>query len=156
MVPEARERCFQVLLHCGGDVERVFEKHAGGLADFAAHLSRIRSLDAADKPIVLLCQTNPLALAVLKTRRALEDAVPKLARAVWVIHFDEEEDPFFVGAASMLGTLDRDAAEAPLWSAPDDWRFLVVSSKLRDLRILRDRLYELEAAELDDELDDVG
>lgn len=144
MLPEAREWCFDVLFRCGGDATRVFEGQPGRLAGFATHLAKIHAIQADDAPLVLLRRTNPLGLAVLQTRRALEEAVPRLERALWLIDFDEAEDPFFVDAATKNGAFDRALDDAPIWSGPDDLRFLVIGRRTRDLAVLPGRIAELE------------
>ncbi len=130
---EAREHCSRLVLRCGGDLERVIEGVSGALERFLTHVSRIRAV-AADgpRPLVLLTRTNPLGLAILQTRRAMEDAVPALADADWTIFVDECDDPFFMEAAGRLGTMVGDAASAPLWFAPHHQRFLVLGARALD------------------------
>ena len=141
--PEAREQCFDLLLRCGGDLSRVFEASQGGMGRFATHLARIHDLDSGDGPLVLLRRTNPLGLTLLHTRRALEEEIPKLGGASWLVFLDEKDDPFFLDAASRIGAFDRELGGLPIWSAPDQHRFLVVSRQNGDLTQTKERLTEL-------------
>lgn len=150
---EPREHCATLVLHCGGDLQRVIEGVPGGLDRFVRHLERIRGLDA-ERPLVVLTRTNPLGLGVLQTRRALEEAVPSLANAYWLIFVDERDDPFFMEAAARLGPMVGDIATAPLWFAPHRQRFLVVlgGRKVAPTQ-LRGRLAQLHATESSTDLD---
>lgn len=143
---EARERCCNHLLHCDGDLQRVIEGRPGDLARFVEHLGRIRGLADGVPPLVLLTRTNPLGLAVLQTRRALEDAVPELADAAWLVFVDELEDPFFMEAASRMGSVVGGDGTAQLWFAPHHQRFLILGAREIDPEVLRGRLAQLGAA----------
>jgi hypothetical protein len=142
--PDVREQCCDLLLRGGGDLQRVFEANPGGIGRFAAHVARIGDLDSGDGPLVLLHRTNPLGLTILRTRRALEEEVPRLGRASWLVFIDEKDDPFFLDAASRVGGFDRELDALPIWSAPDLHRFLVVSRQNGDLTRMKERLAELQ------------
>lgn len=139
-----------VVLRAGADTRRIIEGDGWPLERFAAHVARLHALrGVAAGPLVVLTRTNPIALAVLQTRRVLEDAVPELERAPWIVFHDPGEDPFFETAVSGLGTLeDVDWSMAPIWYAPHAQRFLILGPHPKQLDIAAARVAALELADL--------
>lgn len=142
---ESRDRCSRFALWCGGDVGRVIDGPISSLDAFARYLSRIKGLiDGTEPALVVLTQTNPLALTVVDLRRRLESRVPALRTARWMIYVEPESDPFFQTMALRLGHLTGDLSEAPLWIGPQDSPYLVLSPLLRERELLCTALDELD------------
>lgn len=134
-------RCLQ---RCGGDLDRIIDGPAASIDGFGRHVARLSIVRTArELPLVVLTRTNPLAMNLVGARRALEAAVPSLARALWLVFFDPTHDPFFVDTARRLGHLDGDVGGAPLWSGPDGFRFLVLGPQVADLDVLPHRIADL-------------
>ncbi len=134
-----------LLLRAGADAQRMLDGQGWPLERFARHISRLKAVQApAAHPLVVLTETNPIALAVLQTRRVLADAVPELERAPWVIFHDESADPFFASAAMGLGAFDIGYELGPIWLTPPGYRFLVLSSDERQLDYVAARIATLE------------
>ncbi|MFW5739566.1 MAG: hypothetical protein ACOC1F_04300 [Myxococcota bacterium] len=143
--PEHRKRCAELALWCGGDIGRVIDAPVSSLDRFAGYIERIRGLQEGTEPaLVMLTQTNPLALTVVDLRRRLEKRIPVLRTSRWVIHVDPDADPFFSTMALRLGHLTGELAEAPLWLGPQDSPYLVVSSGMRDRNAVAGALEELD------------
>ncbi|MBE7480972.1 MAG: hypothetical protein HS104_13445 [Polyangiaceae bacterium] len=148
--PAAREACMAVLLRAGADAQRVIDGEGWSIERFAAHVARLKVLRGQySSPLVVLTRTNPLALAVLQTRRVLEDAVPELERAPWLVYHDPAVDPFFESAVAGLGSVeDVDWPLAPIWYAPHAQRFLILGPHDKQLDIAAARVAALELAEV--------
>lgn len=141
-----REACSEILLSCGGDVDRVIDQPANDLDRFGKYVGRIPALrDAAvrEPPIVMLTRTSPLPLTVVSARRTLERMVPSLARASWILFVTDDDDPFFRDGATRLGVLTGELAQAPLWLGPDNMPFLVTTPATRSHEVLSERYLQL-------------
>jgi hypothetical protein len=123
--PNVESGCMDVILRCGGDLQRIIDSPTPTLEIFANHLRRLRALDADDPPLVILHQTNPVVIAIIGTRRELQRRVPRLHGAAWIILHDREADPFFEQEALDLGSFDDPTLDAPIWSSPGGLHFLV-------------------------------
>lgn len=139
-----------VLLRAGADAQRVIDGEGWSLERFAGHVARLKVLRGSySSPLVVLTRTNPLALAVLQTRRVLEDAVPELKRAPWLVYHDPAADPFFETAVAGLGSVeDVDWSMAPIWYAPHAQRFLILGPHEKLLDVAAARVAALELSEL--------
>lgn len=143
------ERCTDLLLRCGADLQRITEGRDWTVERFTNHIRRMPAVAGNGiAPLVLLTRTNPLALAVLQTRRVLEEAVPGLARASWIIFHDEQDDPFFVGAASELGSFDVAYEHGPIWTTSSEQRFLILGTHAKHLEFAAGRLAEFEVGSM--------
>lgn len=134
------------MLALGGDIHRVIDGPFATVDRFIRYVSRIPAITEGPRPIVVLTRTIPLAMTVLNARRKIEVALPALQRASWVIFVDAEEDPFFEAAANKVGTLDGGLGEAPIWVAPSDAKFLILSPAVTSSALIRARGEELLAA----------
>lgn len=139
-----------VLLRAGADAQRVIDGEGWSIERFVAHVARLKALrGVAAGPLVVLTRTNPLALAVLQTRRVLEDAVPELERAPWIVFHDPAADPFFETAVRGLGSVeDVEWSLAPIWYAPHAQRFLILGPHPEQREIAAARVAALELAEI--------
>ncbi len=135
---EGRDGCLELAHRAGGDLERVIDAPSRSIEAFAHHLGRMRLvLEARERALVVLWHTNPLGLTVLHTRRSFNNLVGALASALWAVYLDPAEDPFFLEAAAELGTLDVPLDEAPIWTASDSERFLILSPAIgRDIDLM--------------------
>lgn len=144
-----RDRCDELVLWCGGDVGRLIDSPVDSLDAFATFLLRIRGVkDGSEQVMVVLTNTNPLALAVVDLRRRLEVRLPALRTARWLIFVDPQTDPFFESSALRLGHLTGPMEEAPLWIGPQDSPYLVLSPRVRERRFVCQALDELDEAVL--------
>jgi hypothetical protein len=142
---EQRSRCDELILWCGGDVGRVIDAPVDTVDAFASFLQRIRGVrDGSEQVMVVLTNTNPLALTVVDLRRRLEARLPSLRTARWMIYVDPESDPFFESSALRLGHLTGPMQEAPLWIGPQDSPYLVLGARVRDRRFVCQALDELD------------
>ncbi len=125
--PSARTALERVALACGGDLQRVIDGPAGEVDRFARHVARIAEVadERAPRPLVLLTPTTPLPLMVVTARRTLEQVVPALRTARWVVMVDTDEDPSFAETASKLGSLEGPLAACPVWLCHDGGVYLV-------------------------------
>lgn len=144
---EPRDRCAQCCLWCGGDIARVLDAPIATLDVYASYLQRIKGLlDGTEPALVVLTQTNPLALTVVDVRRRLENRIPALRTSRWVIYWDPDSDPFFGTMASRSGHLTGEPDEAPLWIGPSSSPFLVLMPSLRSRDLVRAGLAKLDEA----------
>jgi hypothetical protein len=118
--------CVDVIRRCGGDILRIIDSPSGTLEAFANHVRRLKAVKDQVAPLIVLHRTNPLALAVIASRRELEKQVPSLHQVGWIIVHNPVMDPFFEQEALDLGEFDDPAAEAPIWSSPGGLHYLVV------------------------------
>lgn len=129
---ELRDHCDILAHHCGGDLSRVLEREGGSLSAFLDYAVRLRVMrDRREDALVILTRTNPLTL-LLPARRALEQSLPTLVGAVWAIYWDPARDPDLLERTRENGSLDDPTAEAPIWTAPNNMSFLVLSSRVHD------------------------
>lgn len=146
---DQRARCAELILWCGGDVGRVIDAPVDTVDAFASFLLRIRGVkDGSEQVMVVLTNTNPLALAVVDLRRRLEARLPSLRTARWLIFVDPQTDPFFESSALVLGHLTGPMEESPLWIGPQDSPYLVLSPRVRERRFVCQALDELDEAVL--------
>jgi hypothetical protein len=118
--------CVDVIRRCGGDVRRLIDSPTATVGAFAEHVSRLKAFDARAWPLVILHRTNPVALSIVAIRRELEERVPRLHYAAWIIVHDPDVEPFFGEQARQLGTFDDGAAGARIWSSLGGLHYLVV------------------------------
>jgi len=145
--PAVREACVAVLLKAGADTQRIIDADGWPLDRFAAHLGRMQALRGGASPLVVLTRTNPIALAVIQTRRQLEESVPELERAAWLVFHDPGLDPFFESSVAGLGMLEEGVEweSAPIWVAPHGYRFLIVGPHAQQLPMAAERVAALES-----------
>lgn len=141
-----------VLLRAGADTQRLIDGEGWSIERFVAHVARLKALRGAySSPLVVLTRTNPLALGVLQTRRVLEEAVPELERATWLVFHDPAADPFFETAVRGLGAVeDVDWSMAPIWYAPHAQRFLILGTHPKQLDFAAARVAAMELSEMPD------
>lgn len=129
----SRECCARLVRNAGGDLQRIIDSPAGSVERFARHIERLPSIrEGMEDPMVVLTETNPLALMTVAARNTLERAVPALGTAPWLIYFEPEQDPFFIETACALGSFDVasglvDPETAPIWHGPQQTHFLIIS-----------------------------
>lgn len=139
----AREACLALLLRAGGDLQRVVEGVDPGSERAVRVLARLPGIGSSGAaPLVALTRCNPIALAVVQARLALEARVPALARAAWLLFV--HDDPFFADAAAHLGALDRPLPELPIWTC-EAGAFLVLQAA-SDPLLVAPRMMALESA----------
>ena len=127
---DQQEQCEALTHYCGGDLQRVFERAGGSLAAFLEYALRLRVMhDRREDALVVLTRTDPLAL-ILPARRALEQALPTLANAVWAVYWDPTRDADLLERAASVGTLEGSAEEAPIWTAANNMSFVVLSPRI--------------------------
>lgn len=137
-----------VLLRAGMDEQRVIDGEGWTLERYAHHIARLTALKSdTARPLVVLTRTTPLALAVTQTRRVLEEAVPELERAPWLIYHDPALDPFFQSAVEAAGVLDVDMEGAPIW-VQDRHRYLILGPYERQLDIVPARIAAMDLLEV--------
>ncbi|MBI5531695.1 MAG: hypothetical protein HY898_03195 [Deltaproteobacteria bacterium] len=122
-----RNHCARFALELGGDMRRMIDGPATTLERFGAY---VRHFEEAMSPpeapaIVVLTKANPLGLAVISARRKLEQLIPALLRATWVLFVDPVYDPFFTETARSHGTFVLGTDRAMEWVGPGDATFLV-------------------------------
>jgi hypothetical protein len=127
---QRRVVCTTILLHCGGDLNRVIDSPAGE-QPFLRHLQRLTGmLDALRAPIVFLTDVSPLMPRVVLLRERYEAELGALRQASWVLFLDGGA-PAFVADALRQGRLERRSATA-IWQGPARMRFLIVSPESTD------------------------
>ncbi len=146
LVSEAsRELCHALMHLCGGDLARVIDGPSTSLDAFARHIARIGPLrSGAEKPLVVLTRCHPLEIEVVRARHELEEALPSLVDAAWVVFVDPELDPGFVDAAHKMGTWTGRFAEAPIWTAANGSRYLIISPQTDTICLGEERIIDLE------------
>ncbi|MCC6213797.1 MAG: hypothetical protein IT376_02940 [Polyangiaceae bacterium] len=143
--PAVREACLALLLRAGGDLQRLVEGGEPASERGARQLARLPGVGGPGvPPLVLLSRCNPVGIAVVQTRAALQASVPALGRAAWLLFV--HDDPFFADAARRLGTLDRPLGELPIWTCGAG-TFLVLEPASDPLMVSA-RLVALETGEL--------
>lgn len=126
----ARQRCVELLLHCGGDIERFLDA-SSSLDAFIKTLSIVRDIESPTfRGIVAVTKTDDLVLTVARTRQRLCGEFPNLVRSLWVLFVETAEDPFFESNASSLGSFDDKLNFAPIWTyAQTGERYLVLTTE---------------------------
>jgi hypothetical protein len=125
-----REHCDALAHFCGGDLQRVFERSGRSLATFLDYAARLRVMhDRRAEALVVLTRTDPLTL-LLPARRALEQALPTLSTALWALYWDAARDPELLERARKTGSLEEPANQAPIWTAPNNMSFLILSQRV--------------------------
>lgn len=126
-----REACAEQVVRCGGDAARVFDEDPGSLNRFIERVRRIPAVSNAPGAMVVLTLTDPLALAVVATRRRLESAVPSLRAALWVVYVSDDKRQRLLSEMVDYGTLSGPLSGAPVWTSPANEHFLILSSDVR-------------------------
>lgn len=143
--PSSREHWVAQLGRCGADFARIIDGPTASLEQFARHLGRVAVLRNPRTPVIVaLARSQPLAISLMGSRRALAGAAPALSQALWVVYVDPREDTAFLRTAQQLGDLDASLEDAPIWTSPSDDRYLVLSPVLRDLEVLPFRMTDLQ------------
>lgn len=140
-----REAAHSVLLGCGGDVDRLIDQPADDLPRFLGHAARIPALrdDGPREPtIVFMTRTSPIPLTVSNARRTMENKIPSLRSAAWVLFVRSDDDPFFEEGATRLGMLASGIADSPIWIGPEATPYLVTTPE-SDLSVLPGRMMDL-------------
>ena len=130
----AREKCLELLLLCGADLELIHDQAWPSLAHFINHIERLSRLNAniINSAIVCLTQTCPI-FSILNARRELTGKFPGLAQALWAVFVDQAEDPSFSLTAGKIGNLTGDMDEAPIWTVNQTGqRYLLLTPHARD------------------------
>jgi hypothetical protein len=141
--PDHRDRCAELALWCGADLERFIDAPVLSADAFARYVGRIAAVRRT-QALVVLTKTNPLALMVVESRRRLERLLPELRMSRWMIYLDRKSDPFFMATATRLGHLTGQIDEAPIWVGPGDAPYLVLDSEMRDREFVRQAIAELD------------
>jgi hypothetical protein len=123
---QVHESLLELLLGCGADVRRIFDSSHGNVEGFARHIARARMLPTTPEPLIVLTKTSPVALSVFKVRRVLEEALPSLKHAPWIVFHDPDDDPFFGKEARSIGALDASIDAAPIWTTSGSGEYLVL------------------------------
>jgi len=111
-----RENCLDLLLGCGADARRIYDRRFADLEEFLSRTARLTGIDQPDlQCIVCLTETCPLVQMVLGTRRRITRRIPTLASAMWVIYVDPSLDPSFFQTAERLGEMQGLTGRAPIW-----------------------------------------
>ena len=138
----ARNRCDELVLLCGGDPQRQFERETGTLADFSRYLSRLPAFRLRQvEALVVFTLPDPLDLLVV-ARYGLERQLPVLERASWLIYWDEVSVPRFPEHLQREGSLDAPLNGAPIWCSNAGPLFLVLTATTSE-QALVPRLREL-------------
>ncbi len=128
-------------------MNRIIDSSQGNVDGFARHIARARMLPTTPEPLVVLTKTSPVALSVFKVRRVLEDALPSLKHAPWIVFHDPDDDPFFGKEAQATGALDASIDAAPIWTTFGSGEYLVLvpgvakadlKARIADLLVLAD------------------
>jgi len=130
--PEAREQCASQVVRSGGDASRTFDDAFGSLNRFIERVRRIPAVCNAPGSIVVLTLTDPLALAIVATRRRIEGAVPALKAALWVVYVSDDKRQRLLSEMVDYGMLSGPMSSAPIWTSPEGECFLVLSSEVRE------------------------
>jgi hypothetical protein len=141
VLPDDVASCVDVIRRCGGDIGRIIDSPSGTLEAFGNHVRRLKAMNDRVSPLIVLHRTNPVALAVIASRRELEKQVPSLHQVGWIIVHDPSADPFFEQEALDLGQFDDPAAIAPIWSSPGGLHYLV--ARPGSTTDLRERVLDL-------------
>ncbi|MGE0327492.1 MAG: hypothetical protein AB7S68_34590 [Polyangiaceae bacterium] len=108
-----------------GDLGRIIDAPRNTIEAYVHYLKKLRFLESGPPPLV--CFVDIHALGVVLTARALlEQEVPTLSRASWLLFVRDEDDEHFTAAAERLGTLDDSLAAVPLWKSKAGQYFVVV------------------------------
>ena len=138
----AQAHCEQLVLLCGGDPHRQFERQDGTLGDFTRYISRLRAFRLGQvETLVVFTRTQPFSL-LIPTRRTLERELPILARGAWLVFWDPEAHPALPHHLTNLGHLDGLIDRAPVWRASSGEMFLIVSTRTT-IETMKLRLREL-------------
>ncbi|MEZ4230560.1 MAG: hypothetical protein R3B89_15405 [Polyangiaceae bacterium] len=108
-----------------GDLARIIDAPRSSLGAYVEYLKKLRFLDGGPPPIVCFVETRALGV-VLTARALLEEQLPILRRASWLLFLKDPEDPLFAAAAERLGTLDDAISSVPLWKSRAGKYFVVV------------------------------
>jgi hypothetical protein len=130
--PLAREICAAQLVRSGGDPDRTFDDAPGSLNRFVERVQRIPAVCNAPGSIIVITQTDPLALAVVATRRRIEGAVAALKGALWVVYASDNQLRRLLSEMVDYGTLTGPLSIGPIWATPAGESFLILSSQVRD------------------------
>lgn len=128
----AREQCASQVVRCGGDAVRTFDDAPGSLNRFIDRVRRIPAVNNAPASIIVLTLTDPLALAVVATRRRIEGAIPALKGALWVVYVSDDKRQRLLSEMVDYGTLSGPLSGAPVWNSPSGESYLILSSEVRD------------------------
>ncbi len=129
--PDARERCSELLLRCGGDLCRVIEGPPRSLREYADYVASIRNLrEGAEPALVVMSRITPVS-SLLAIRATLEERVPAMTAAPWILYADAQAEPDCYDELRKHGTLRGALWDAPLWTDSEGGAYLVLSPHLR-------------------------
>ena len=132
---DARENCQNLIIKCGGDVMRQYPgslkpdyaEDAPEFAAFVREVGLLRTVIRTPKKVMIVLTVAEVA-AVWYFRRDLENALPTLKDALWVVYIDADDKDAFMLEASDYGLLEQGLDETPIWTVPSkEWAFLLLS-----------------------------
>ena len=133
----------ELLVSCGGDIERVIDEPNDSVDGYLDHLARM-PFAKSDRESSLVVFTDVLPLTeVVKIRSKMASRFPQWKDTLWFLYVEPMIDQEFAIAAKGLGSLTGDLAEAPIWTSSSGERFLVLSAGSKVRAALSGRLDEL-------------
>ncbi len=134
---DVAKKVFEGQIHaCGGDLSRLLDNRAPSPEEYMRTVHTVSDLRRKNNPpIVVLTETTPLGLTVIKTRRILMRDHPVLETSLWIVYADVEVDPSFQTFAETLGAFDdADLTNVPYWTEEETGnRYLILTSQTRNL-----------------------
>jgi hypothetical protein len=128
--PQLASMCASQVVRCGGDPARTFDAPPANLNRFLEHVRRIPALSQGPGSMLVLTVTDPMALAVVATRRRIEAAIPMLAFSLWAVFVSPEFQDRLLCEVEGYGFLSGPLNTAPTWRSPGDKMFLVLSREV--------------------------
>jgi len=114
------EACSQILLACGGDIERLLDGPADSVAAFVRHTGRLAMLrELKEIPIVMLASHSGAADEVLSARIALTTSAPNLENATWLVYLPQTVRRKFIRDSSVWGGSFDVGAGLVTWNVGD-------------------------------------
>jgi len=143
---KSREKCNELLIHCGADLNRFHDIQYPRLESFIRYAARFDGLrDPSSPTLVCLTHTCPLHVMIVQARTALSAALPACKNGLWVIYADPEVDSTFERFARKVGVLDAALDNVPVWNGPDGREYLVLTPATSDTEFVKLRAKMLAA-----------
>lgn len=126
-----REACTRTIEYLCGRIEQTKE----GPIDPNVLGSVIRLLlratdESSNRGVIVLTQLDDLPLGVVRLRRELSNAHPRLQSMLWIVFVEVERHPFFAESASALGRLDAEMDDVPVWAVRNEnQKYLVLTPR---------------------------
>lgn len=118
--PVEVEACSQILLACGGDIERLLDGPVDSVVAFARHTGRLAMLrELKEIPIVMLASHSGAADEVLSARIALTTSAPNLESATWLVYLPQTVRRKFIRDSSVWGGSFDVGAGLVTWNVGD-------------------------------------